>query len=540
MSILFDEKELKPKKRSANLCGDHSVLKEAQEAPQGPQAGEDLYANCPPPLRDLPKRDSIEHKSAKELREMRPVIARFVVETNPDKTQLSDPGLRARLDDEFGQSVAAMATVYDTMGQIQAQIDQKSGKIAARIKEVQASRSYEWKLLRAAELITLDMRQQLTKLNDEFLDGLREDMHFMIAYAKALRNEEPLKGIRIKISDLMEHLKDFPWSYPPAKKLKRQELTMKAHLKRLHEEAARRVAVDHRFSSIFLRLDKIINAEIGYFPDYGVDEGCFQTSIEMMPADFIRRMNLRVNQSMSEPEKTGPLILDQCKDLAKVKKFDQAKTGKYMFLLFARLYFSVIYEQQIAPKGVSAQAKEFQSRVLRLRKLTPMGFGGCVKFLWSKLSALRLIDFPKKHLYSDAVDMFQQLSFQVCPVDFCRVAQNALAEIQKQARKLAFQNRQEETGQVIAESDYSLSLDELFDITMVVFLLSDPLDTWTLVESFSPYITSLQLPASFTFAFTNLNAICEHIMGLDMKEFIREAKRRLEEDQDDDPLNIGR
>lgn len=537
MSILFEEKEVKHKKPRKNLFEEPSVLKDSDKSAPSEQSGEDLYANCPPPPPEKPPSDSIEHKSAKQLRELRPLITRFVVETIPDKNQPADPSLVLSPDDEFGQSVAEMAIVYDRMGQIQGQIDQKIGRLGARIREVEAERSRESKL-RAAELITLDMRRNLTKLNDEFLDSLREDMHVMITYAKALRAEDPSKRVHIKVNELTEYLNEFPWSYPPAKKLKRQELTMKAHLKRLTDEFAKKVPIDRRFSSIFLRLDKIIDAETGYFPDHGFDEGCFQTSVEKMPADFKRRLNLRISQCISEPEKTGPLILDQCKDLAKVKKFDQAKTGKYMFLLFTRFYFSSIYQTEIAPRGASPEAQEFQRRVFRLRKLTPMGFGVAVKFLWSKLSALRLQDFPKKHLYSDAVEMFQQLSFQVCPVDFCRVAQKSLAEIQKQARKLAFQNDQQKTGQVVAESDHSLCLDELFDITTIVFLLSDPVDTLTLVQSFSPYITTLQLPASFSFAFTNINAICEHIMGLDMKEFIREAKRRLEEDQDDDPLNL--
>ena len=528
MSSLYEEQKSPRSEKLAELLS---------EPASPPVAGENLLSEAQPGTPEPAPEVFEENWTASQLKERYPIISRFVVEFSPDRMELSDEELRAKLDADFEQTIVNTGDVYTQMVKIQKEIDKKRARLEEKIADLEGD-STKTPKMRAAQLITIEMRQRLNEMRDEFLDKMREDMLRIMSYVKAFHEENPMKAVKIKISELNDFLNDYPWSYQPAGKLKRQELTMKAHLKRMIEESKKQTGLDKRLSAIFLRCEKVIDDELGYFPDVGIEEGFFETAIEQMKPDFTKRMNVRIFKCIADPTKIGAMILDQCEDLAQEKRFEKEKTIRYMFLLFSRLYFSRIYEKSLSTQGIGPGVYEFQKRIYELRKLPPVGFGFGEQFLSPKLMALPLNQFPQEHLYTTAMGLFQQLNFQICPIDFCRVGQLALAEVQMQARKLVFENYQRETGQIVAESDYSLSLDDLFDMTVIVFLLSDPVDTWTLVQSFRGYIKSLQLPSPLAFAFTNITALVDHIMGLNMDEFMQNVKARLDEYQNIDPLNI--
>ena len=246
-----------------------------------------------------------------------------------------------------------------------------------------------------------------------------------------------------------------------------------------------------------------------------------------MNSSFIKRMNIRIARCISEPALAGRLIIDQLCDLAKCKKLDINKMSN-----------PDLYVKLFSSQTMRSQACEFQNRVFQMRGLTPTCIDVGSRFLNSKFRTLRLADFPRMHMYTAAVDVLSQLNFTACPIDFGKVASDAITLIQCQAQSFSRGDHAQQTGQIVAESEYALSLDELFDISLIVFLLSDPVDTLTIVTQLSPYIEALEVPSSLDFGFTNIKAMCDYIMSLDMDTFMRDARKRVQFDQEIDPLNI--
>ena len=95
-----------------------------------------------------------------------------------------------------------------------------------------------------------------------------------------------------------------------------------------------------------------------------------------------------------------------------------------------------------------------------------------------------------------------------------------------------------EKGKVIAKSDHLLCLDDLFDISLLVFLLSNAIPIYPLVKSFQPYYKGLEMTSDLEFAFTNIEAIISHIELMDLNSFLQTAKERINESLEIDPLNI--
>jgi hypothetical protein len=211
---------------------------------------------------------------------------------------------------------------------------------------------------------------------------------------------------------------------------------------------------------------------------------------------------------------------------------------RYLFFLFTRLFFDRIFVTVFADQSVPNSVLEFQNRVFALREFCPFVFGSREFHVPARFASIRLCDFPAEHPYTRAVAQFASLSFTLSPIDFCMTAKVALELTQEIASQLAFDSHTRETGQILARTDHSLSLDELFDVSFIVFLLSDPVDVLTLVSSFEPFIEGLQLPSALQFGFSHLKALCEHIIHLDIKGFVEEARRRERMSIDVDPLNI--
>ena len=140
--------------------------------------------------------------------------------------------------------------------------------------------------------------------------------------------------------------------------------------------------------------------------------------------------------------------------------------------------------------------------------------------------------------YNSSIDALETTRFHYCPLDFCRAVHEALRIIQNTASKLSYQSQYNATKKVGAKSDHLLSLDDLFDITLVVYLLARVDELPGMVEAFEPYIAGLDMMAELEFAFTNITAIISHIMNLDMNKFISDANEKMHELLDIDPLHI--
>lgn len=277
--------------------------------------------------------------------------------------------------------------------------------------------------------------------------------------------------------------------------------------------------------------------KLGFFPIHGNNETEFAAALALLPADFHRAMRDRIRRSIVDPTNCGVVILEQCGDVIRVFNLPR-EMQRFLFLLFVRLFFDEIYLNVFAIGKIVDAEFDFQSRVFALRKLSPVAFGCTEPHIPGHCVWMRLCEFPPDHPYKQAVESFGVLSFTLSPVDFCMAAKVGLEIAQQVASQLAFDSHTKKTGQVLARTDHLLSLDELFDVSFIVFLLSDPIDVLSVIGRFDPFIEGLQLPSALQFAFSHMKALCEHIAHMDIQRFVRDARLREQASGDLDPLNI--
>lgn len=187
---------------------------------------------------------------------------------------------------------------------------------------------------------------------------------------------------------------------------------------------------------------------------------------------------------------------------------------------------------------LSIDISNFSNKVKVLFQHSPFELGFTENFLPNKYKTIALSAFPERNPYHDAIMIFNKLPYYTCPIDFCRTMHEGLKIVQSIASQISFNEKSQATGKVYAKSDHLLCLDDLFDITLIIMLISNPIPVFQLVETFKPFIQSLQMTSELEFAFTNINALIEHIKNLDIEKFTKDAKMRAEEEMEIDPLNI--
>ena len=479
-------------------------------------------------------REESKPKTSDSIKERYPVVAKYSI---LKECRNDGPDRRSRITEELSKSIDKLVSVYERIGDCQDKIDQKREAIEHDRAAVMADRETSPDC-RAARMMLLDIKEKLQHEHDQFLEKLKQDMMYLLNYVNAKHRENPDLEITIDIDALMDYIDAFPGNCSAAAALKRHLSIMKARRTTHSKSPTPHSSATKRLMEILSNCEKLIDQEVGYFRDKDNMQIDFGNLMLRMNSSFVKRMNIRIARCISEPALAGRLIIDQACDLAKCKKLDINKMCQIMFLLFTRLYFDEIYARLFASQTMRSQAGEFQNRVFQMRDLTPTCIGVGSRFLTPKFRTLRLSDFPRMHMYTAAVDVLSQLNFITCPIDFCKVASDAITLTQCQAQSFSHGDHAQQTGQIVAESEYALSLDELFDISLIVFLLSDPVDTLTIVTQLSPYIQALEVPSSLDFGFTNIKAMCDYIMSLDMDAFMRDARKRVQFDQETDPLNI--
>jgi hypothetical protein len=436
----------------------------------------------------------------------------------------------------FDRSFTDVTTFCEGLLVKQRSLSAKKNSIQSKVEQVKGNTSGSLRH-RSHRLVLLDLRDELRAQEELFLSELQEELMHIMNYARALREEQPLSEVTIDISDYHGQMQSFPDSYAPAQAIRRKIDSFKRF--RVDEPPPRQ----RRLATVLDECASEFNAALCYFPDHGTTERMFVDVVNDLRADFHHRMQHRMSRCVNEPHRAGLIILDQCGDFIKTRtKVDKNATMKYFFILFSRLYFAEIYIRAFAAQAarLTPETEDFHTRVFRLRRVSPVGFGFGARYVPEMLGTFNLTDFPRNHLYVPAVAKFREMSFILCPIDFCVAAKDALELTQQIARDLAFKVHMDETRQVLAKSDHSLSYDELFDIGLIVFLLADPVDTVGLIRVFDPFISGLQLPSELNWAFTNIKGMCEHILKLNVAEVIAAAKQRLQKEQEMDPLNILR
>jgi hypothetical protein len=207
-----------------------------------------------------------------------------------------------------------------------------------------------------------------------------------------------------------------------------------------------------------------------------------------------------------------------------------------VFLLFTRYYFQRLYESEIRHEIARIDFADVGARVTQMRQLNAAGFGVTEAFLdWRTLTAPLSTVTVDGNPYRTPIETFERLPYYVCPIDFCVTLAEALRAIQNIASRCSFEYLSRR-GKVSAKRDHLLCLDELVDVSTVVFLLANPVPTIGLVLAFEPYIRGLEMTSDLDFAFTNISAIIRHILDLNMEEFMQAARAKAEAAMEIDPL----
>jgi hypothetical protein len=527
-SILFEEKK-PPTRRKANLFKAH-VARVFSGNLLGIVGNLFLGQDRVPAPVETPEPPPPEPKSVTIARQW-PLVAAHV-HADPPRAESSPDHIATVFDNSFN----LVTTFCDNLLVIQQRLSAKKSSIQSKVEEVKGNTSGSL-CRRSHRLVLLDLKDELRVQHEIFLTELQDVLMHIMNYARALHEEQPHDEITIDTSDYLTQMETFPDSFPPAKAIREKINRFKQF--RIEEPRPLR----RRLTIVVDECASEFDTALCYFPDHGTTERTFVDVFNELSSDFHRRMQHRISRCVNEPHRAGLIILDQCSDFIKTKKKqDKNANMKYFFILFSRFYFADIYVRAFAVHTVRfvAETQDFHTRVFRLRRVSPIGFGFGTRYIPEMYGTFNLADFPRNNMYTPAISKFQEMNFLLCPIDFCVAAKEALEITQQIARDLAFKVHMDETKQVLAKSDHSLSYDELFDIGLIVFLLSDPVDTVGLIRAFEPFISGLQLPSELNWAFTNIKGMCEHILKLNIAEIIALAKQRLQKEQEMDPLNILR
>jgi hypothetical protein len=492
--------------------------------------GENLFPDCSPVIPISPAPVRSEPKSV-EIALRWPIVLSHVCARETPNIMPND------VQRSFGHAMDSIVTIFDRLVPLQQELGHRRCAITHKVERVLRQESIAWPV-RVIKLISLDLRDELCTLEDFFFEEIREHLMRILNYITELQKENPRAQIEVSVSEFYEKVIGFPSTFPPALILSRRIAHLKSRRAALAADLLPpKAPVRELLDTVFAKCAERYDARLTYFPDCGSAEQLFLAALDELPSSFHKRTAHRLARCLAEAHHTGITLLDQCADLIQLQKLDESTTQLFLFLLFARLYFSEIFLKASRPLA-SPVSLDFQSRVHRLRRLTPIGFGLCEKYFEPKLLGSRLMDFVGENAYSEAVGFFAEMAFIVCPIDFCMKAQQALEKVEQVASKRAFESDRRRTGQVLAKSDYSLSHDQLLDVATVVWLVSDPIDTVGLVRAYEPFIPGLQLPAALTWAFAFVKNMCELLLQLDMKAFLSQARQRMMKEEEIDPLHI--
>ncbi|OHT05587.1 hypothetical protein TRFO_26583 [Tritrichomonas foetus] len=322
--------------------------------------------------------------------------------------------------------------------------------------------------------------------------------------------------------------------------------TVKTKIKQEKKEI---LSSTEKLSKITKLCASMFREEEHFFPDFGEAESLFATVIEQMTGPQREYIEKSIVELTNKPNLSGKILFAVASNFLNIHNI-HTDNLQYYFLLFARYFFSRVFIMgnltlPIIPKisnsnktNDTESLENFVMKVKLILKHSPVALGCQENFLPNKYKTMALQVFPKDNPYKDAIDIFSSLPYYTCPIDFCRAMHEGLKVVQNIASEISFKEKYEATGKVYAKSDHLLCLDDLFDITMITMLIANPIPVYQLVEAFQPYIGGLQMTSELEFAFTNVHALMQHISSINVEKFTKDAKLRLEESMETDPLNI--
>jgi hypothetical protein len=306
---------------------------------------------------------------------------------------------------------------------------------------------------------------------------------------------------------------------------------LEAAIARVRRELVQKVNYGD-FSRCLDKAEATFDSATNSYSDYSIDK-LFAHVTERDIDEVTQKRIARVVQS---PGAGGKIALAMANEAMKGRPRVTDATLPSAFLMAARYLFGQLYIR-VPPLATN---RDYLRRLAELRKLSPAALGVNPSFLDPRLLVSPLASFPPVHEYSPAVDFLTMAVFEYCPIDFCQAVQKALMAIQRVASVRSWKAQSDATKMVCAMGEHLLSLDDLFDIALVVWLLAEPGAFQPLVAQFQPYIRGLELTSDLDFAFANVTALVRHVTELDIERFVAETRKKWQQEADveADPLNI--
>ena len=527
MDLLLEETAPKKTKRKGLLALKGVGLSSKGKGSPGPVVGQNLFAEAPEKPKPAKKKQlstshSVEFaESLESFLEEHPEIQEYVLLAPVTDSELTPEQVKSKIT----QSANAH---LDYLGGFQVRIVEFLEKTDNRKTEV--LQEFQKQRLPLGDVFQIGKWYCLKyDLSLELCDFLKTRA---LKFQKKVRRltdlltmvlNDPQKiEVKLNHSVLEEHFKAYrkETGYQRRKQLQKQACEEISNYKKPKVKTATVTAL----------CTKLFNTEMGFFPDEGVAESLFETSV----GDGFG-VQKRIDMIMVNPAVVGKAILASANEYLKAHDMKESDLQVY-FILFCRLYFSRLYLGELGNIIKTYNYGEYARKVSQLRALSAIGFGFTENFLDDKYKAMPLNSFPRDNPYRQAIDRFEQLPFHTCPIDFCAACHAALRVLQNIASEISWSLKEQQTGKIYAKSDHVLCLDDLRDITMIVYLLGNPVPVAGLVHAFDPFIRGLELTSELEFAYTNISAMVSHILSLDIDAFMKEAATRTEEMMDVDPL----
>lgn len=447
---------------------------------------------------------------------------------------------RNKIKKAIQKSLGKLQVCSAKLNKMQIVLNKKRTRILERTHENLIQKCRFHQKSKVIRNIIEEYRLEINNLKQQHIQRIYQNINDLNRLASLVQRDEPDTTFSINIDALKIDMDSFPNSNEDAIELIRKKEILKRYYSRTmpFTFSYNRISLDELIKTCY----KTYQPDLLVFDDDGTSSISFQIFLENNTKEFLIDIEKRIQASVLQPQNCGTYIIQQCEAFIELFKLNKNHVLPILFILFSRHFFSKIYVNEISePLSAVVYNAAYLERLIILKKLMPTAYGSAPKYMPESMRAMPLKMIPDNNPYKEAMVLLQTLSFHICPIDFCRQVHCALRVIHQIAFDIAFNEGKGPNGQLIGKDDFELTFDELFDITTVIFLLSDPICAFFMVKLYAPYIHGLKMPSEFNFAFTNLKAICEMISKMDVNDFVEQAKNTTLPkiiELETDPLNI--
>lgn len=464
--------------------------------------------------------------SCGDFLEEHPELKPFITIYEPQNFILSKDQLRIKIRNSILESSDNIGRISDRLINLQKTIFQRKSQEMMIMNEIRnKSVNGCTRKERVSRYLLSELNLQLLIFHEKYLDSITDFLMKILNFINLLQTTQPDSDLKINLEKIIEKMFSFPKCSKEGQIIVRNIQRMKSYLSTFEHKSLPKV----RFllKNLFNEISIIYRPELCYFPDSGCIESKFTAILSLMPKEFQSELAKHIKQCVVSPAMSGVIIIEQGKTLIQQMFLRKDQILSYLFLLFSRFYFASIYiNYSINFQILGNVTTESIVRVKTLRKLTPFGFGLTKKYFPNPFLNTPLVSFPEDNPYSDAIGLFQMLRFMIEPIDFCYTIHKALKSIQQVSSQISIKSN-EENAVFSSNSEHLLSLDDLFEISLIILLISAPYDLMGIISALGPYVEGLKMPSELDFAYTNIKALSHHILSLNLEELVQNAEKKI-------------